>query len=228
MLRVMNTRRVAWSLSGQAASSTGGWVRCCTNCTSTGPRQPATIEEALYPQQVRAAQRDQGFHRALEHRPCQWRLVGHDEAEMPSLCSASATKPDFLDGFGLPGVDQTVSDRCRPSPRLDRGARIEVVEHRRQLLDRLASARSDLEITSGRRGSPACAPPPTFSSVAKPVAASTIVEHDFDGEFAAERAIGGEGLQDRRRIGEAPGFDQRSGRTAASCRARARRPAGAA
>src|SRR5262249_37067962 len=43
MLRVMNTRRLAWSLSGQAASSTGGWARCCTTCTTTGPRQPATL-----------------------------------------------------------------------------------------------------------------------------------------------------------------------------------------
>ena len=36
-------------------------------------------------------------------------------------------------------------------------------------------------------------------------------QHDVDVKLAAERAIGGEGLQDRRRIGEPRGFDQDAG-----------------
>src|SRR5262249_21783648 len=45
MPRVMNTSRLARSASGQAASSTGGWARCWTTCTTTGPRQPATLSK---------------------------------------------------------------------------------------------------------------------------------------------------------------------------------------
>src|SRR5262249_912028 len=93
MPRVMNTSRLARSLSGQSASSTGGWARCWTTCTTTGPRQPATLSKPF-------TRRRSGPRSAISvSMPRAKASQGSGASSvrtklaMPSLCSASATKP---------------------------------------------------------------------------------------------------------------------------------------
>ncbi len=89
----MNTSRVIGSPSGQAASSTGGCARCCTTCTSTGPRQPATLRKPLT--RSRSGPRSASNVSSARANTVQSTGDGsvHTKLAMPSLWSASATKP---------------------------------------------------------------------------------------------------------------------------------------
>ena len=79
-LRATNATRLRRSSSGHASSSTGGCARCCTNCTTTGPRQPVDIQQALHVQQVGAAQRHERRDEAAERVPGERRVFGQREA----------------------------------------------------------------------------------------------------------------------------------------------------
>ena len=91
----INTTRL-WRLpSGQAASSTGGCARCCTNCTTTGPSQPSTARKPFTAQYVRTAHRHQRVHRAREHRP-RHRLVVRQHETRNTIRSVSASATNAL------------------------------------------------------------------------------------------------------------------------------------
>src|SRR5262245_61590729 len=113
MLRVMNTSRLARSASGQAASSTGGWARCWTTCTTTGPRQPATLSRPF-------TRKRSGPRSAISVSMARAKASQESGASsvrtklaMPSLCSASATKP--ARAAARPGDVVSLSSRQRGS-----------------------------------------------------------------------------------------------------------------
>src|SRR5262249_32826668 len=93
MLRVMNTSRLARSLPGQAASSTGGGARGWATCTPTRPRPPPTLSKPL-PRRISGPRSaiSVSLARAKASQKSGASSVSTKLA-MPSLCSASATKP---------------------------------------------------------------------------------------------------------------------------------------
>src|SRR5262249_29661698 len=91
--RVMNTSRLARSLPGQAASSTGGWARGWTTCTTTGPRQPATLSKPFTRRRSGPRSAINGSTARATASQGGGASSGRTKLALPSLCSASATKP---------------------------------------------------------------------------------------------------------------------------------------
>ena len=71
---------VVRSPSGQTRSSTGGCVRCCTTCTTTGPWQPSTLRKPFTRKRSGARSAISDVQRAREHRPRHAGVLGVDEA----------------------------------------------------------------------------------------------------------------------------------------------------
>ena len=91
-LRVINTTRLPRSPS-QRSNSTGGWARCWTNCTSTGPLQPSILRKPLT--RSRSAPRNSARVSIVRAKAGHWTgaLAVNTKLPMSSLCSASAMKP---------------------------------------------------------------------------------------------------------------------------------------
>ena len=93
--RVMNTTRLAWSLSGQADKFHRRMDQVLHRLEHHRALAAREIEQPLDAQEIGPAQRDQRLHRALEHRPYPAASSSRmTKLTMPSLCEASATKPE--------------------------------------------------------------------------------------------------------------------------------------
>src|SRR6185436_13745950 len=104
------------------------------------------VEEALHPQEIGAAQRDQGLHAARKGVPRQRRVVGEDEAgdavAVLGLGDEAGTPPRtrVLAGVALAAValDQAARIEIAFDRSVDAGVRIERAQTRGQPLDALA------------------------------------------------------------------------------------------
>ena len=151
-------------------------------------RPPGTgeIEQPLDAEQVRAAQRDQRLHRALEHRPDQRRLVAHDEADdavanaTPRRRSPSAARWR-RSARCRSGVFGSMSPFTATSIAA-RGLRSSSIA--RQLLDRLAVGDVGLRDDDAVGQDRLLARLRRLLEIFQPVHRVDHREHDLDGEFS--------------------------------------------
>ena len=127
---------------------------------------------------------------------------------MPSPCSASATKLDRSRGAG----SMRRLGSSAPATAMSIAARgLSCCRRRVSRSTAAGVARSVFEMISRSARMTCLRASAASSSDRLAVHRIDHREHDVDVKFAAERAIGGEGLQDRRRIGEPRCLDQDAG-----------------
>ena len=169
-----------------------------------GPRQPATLRMPLTRNRSGPRRRSASPWRARKRASRAACRCSMTKLAMPSLCAASATKPERSPAAGS-------MTRCGSSAPL---TAMSMVARGLRLCRRCVSRSTVAGVGEiGLRDHEAVGEDHLLARLGGAVERGFAVDrvdhgqHHLDVKFAAERAVGGEGLQDRAGIGETAGLD---------------------